>query len=231
MRHVLWRTVPAVVMTLWFLGTPAGAQKADPKAGTDKSESGVAMAAAVPGSMIMTSVRATDNLVLDTPRGDLLVRVETNLNGIKVPEGSSRAFMHNPALPLSLQVAIVENLDRLTNAAGRANVIALAGGLVTESQTRFVASAVRMLADYHEKTKPSSAIAAPGPILGRDRDGTLVAPAPLDYVSWTERVASFAASPDLKATQRTILLSGKMLPRAHKEFEALGWTVQNATAS
>jgi hypothetical protein len=182
MRHVLWRTVPAVVMTLWFLGTPAGAQKADPKAGTDKSESGAAMAAAVPGSMIMTGVRATDNLVLDTPRGDLLVRVETNLNGIKVPEGSSRVFMHNPALPLSLQVAIVENLDRLTNAAGRANVIALAGGLVTESQTRFVASAVRMLADYHEKTKPSSAIAAPGPILGRDRDGTLVAPAPCPEV-------------------------------------------------
>ncbi len=185
-----------------------------------------AMAVAVPGSMIITGVRTVDNLVWDTPRGDLIVRVETKLKEMKIPEASSRAFMHNPAIPLSLQVSIVENLTRLSGASGRARVIALAGGLVTESQTRFVASAVRMLADYHEETKPITAIAAPGPILGRDRDGTLVAPAPVDYISWTERVASFATSPDLKAAQRTVLLSGKMSPRAKKEFEALGWTVQ-----
>ena len=184
------------------------------------------MSVAVPGSMILTGVRTVDNLVWDTPRGDLIVRVETKLKELKVPEETSRAFMPNPAIPLSLRVAIVENLSRLSGASGRAAVIALAGGLVTESQTRFVASAVRMLADYYEKTKPIVAMAAPGPILGRDRDGTLVAPAPVDYVSWTERIAGFAGSEDLKAAQRTVLLTGKMSPRAKKEFEALGWTVR-----
>ena len=33
-------------------------------------------------------------------------------------------------------------------------------------------------------------------VLSRDRDGTLVAPAPMDYVSWTERIAGFAGSED-----------------------------------
>ena len=32
--------------------------------------------------------------------------------------------------------------------------------------------------------------------------------------------------PDLKAAQRTILLTGKMSPRARQEFEALGWKVE-----
>jgi hypothetical protein len=59
----------------------------------------------------------------------------------------------------------------------------------------------------------------------------LILPAPVDYVSWTERIASFATSPDLKASQRTVWLSGKMSPRARKEFEALGWAVQKGTAS
>jgi hypothetical protein len=189
----------------------------------------VTMAAAVPGSMVMTGVRTVDNLVWDTPRGDLIVRIENKLKEMKVPEATSRAFMHNPAIPLSLQVAIVENLDRLTNTSGRPGVIALAGSLVTESQTRFVASAVRMLANYHEKTKPITAIAVPGPVLGRDSDGTLVAPAPVDYVSWTERIAGFASSDALKATQRTLLLVGKISPRAKNEFEALGWTVREVT--
>jgi hypothetical protein len=190
-----------------------------------------AMAVAVPGSMIITGVRTVDNLIYDTPRGDLIVRVENKLKELKVSEGVSRTFMHNPAIPLSLQVAIVENLSRLTNAAGRPAVIALAGSLVTESQTRYVASAVRMLAEYHEKTKPITAIAAPGLVLGRDRDGTLVAPAPVDYVSWTERVAGFAGSDALKATQRTLLLDGKISPRAKNEFEALGWTVREVTTA
>src|SRR5262245_6962921 len=111
--------------------------------------------------MLITGVRTVDTLDWDTTRGDYIVRVEGKLKELKVSEELSRTFMHNPAIPLSLQVALVENLARLTNAAGRPGVIALAGSLVTESQTRYVASAVRMLADYHEKTKPITVIAAP----------------------------------------------------------------------
>ena len=68
-------------------------------------------------------------------------------------------------------------------------------------------------------------------VLSRDHDGTLVAPAPVDYVSWTERIAGFAGSEDLKAAQWTVLLSGKMSPRAKKEFEARGWTVREEIGS
>jgi hypothetical protein len=75
------------------------------------------------------------------------------------------------------------------------------------------------------------AIAAPGPVLGRDRDGTLVAPAPVDYVLWTERIAGFAGSEDLKAAQWTVLLTGKMSPRAKKEFEAFDCTVREGIGS
>jgi hypothetical protein len=95
------------------------------------------------------------------------------------------------------------------------------------SRCALVATSVRMLADYHEKTKPITAVAAPGPLIGRDRDGALILPAPVDYVSWTERVASFAQSPTFPAVpQRTLWLAGKMSPRAKKEFEALGWTLR-----
>jgi hypothetical protein len=46
MKHLLWRSVLTVALTFWLLGTPSGAQqkaeKADPKAGTEKSASGTA---------------------------------------------------------------------------------------------------------------------------------------------------------------------------------------------
>ena len=184
------------------------------------------LAVAVPGSMILTGVRVTDNLIWDTPRGDLIVLVETRLKELEVSEESSRMFVHNRAIPLSVQVALVEHLARLQDVSGRAAVIDFAGSLVTESQARFMTHALRMLIDYHEKNTPIIALAALGPVVGQDRDGRLILPAPVDYVAWTGRVASFATSPALEMPQRTIWLAGKMSPRAREEFEELGWTVQ-----
>jgi hypothetical protein len=180
----------------------------------------------VPASIILTGVRSMDNLVWDTPRGDLIVRVENKLQELQVMPTQKSLFLNNPALPLSLQVAIVENLGRLGGVSGRNEVVALAGAATTESQTRFLATSIRMLAEYHEKKKPVTAMAVPGPVIARDQDGALILPAPVDYVSWTERVASFAKHPNFRAArQRLLWISGQMSPRAKKEFEANGWTI------
>jgi hypothetical protein len=181
---------------------------------------------AVPASMIITGVRMTDDLVWDTPRGDLIVRVEDKLQELQVPKSQISAFTHNPAIPLSLQVSLVENLARLANVPGRVDVVGLVASVETESQARFLATSLRMLVQYNDKKKPITALAAPGPLVGQDRDGMLLLPAPVDYVSWTERVASFAESPSfLEVSQRTIWLVGQMSPRAKKEFTARGWNV------
>jgi hypothetical protein len=181
----------------------------------------------VPASIILTGVRATDNLVWDTPRGDLIVRVEDRLQELQVPKAQISAFTHNPAIPLSLQVAVVENLSRLGGGVqGRGDVVSLMGSVETESQARFLSTSIRMLAGYHEKKKPITAMAVPGPVIARDQDGALVLPAPVDYVSWTERVASFAKNPSFqRARQRTLWITGQMSPRAKQEFEANGWTI------
>jgi hypothetical protein len=62
--------------------------------------------------------------------------------------------------------------------------------------------------------------------MGRDRDGVLILPAPVDYISWTERVAYFAQSPKLLAVPKRILwVTGGMSQRAKKEFAANLWLI------
>lgn len=131
---------------------------------------------------------------------------------------------------MSLQVAVVENLSRLAEVSGRGDVVWLLGSVATESQARFVATSVRMLAEYHEKQKPITAIAAPGPLIGRDRDGALILPAPVDYIAWTDRISYFAKNPDFLAVpQHTLWITGKMTPRTKKEFTANGWSIHEGT--
>jgi hypothetical protein len=186
-----------------------------------------AISVAVPGSMIITGIQTMDTLVWDTPRGDLVVRVQKKLEELNVPRDQIDCVSHNPAIPLSLQVSVAENLGRLSGATGRETAVKLLCGVLTESQARFIATAVRMLADYHEKKKPITAVAVHGPVIARDRDGTLLLPAPVDYLSWTERMAAFATNPDFLGTpQRTLWITGKASARARRELTANGWTVE-----
>jgi len=181
----------------------------------------VVMSAALPGSMVISATRITNDLVWDTPRGDLIVRNETALKDFGVPEKAARAFMNNGAIPLSVKTDLVQALEKLGNVKGRAAVVALAATARSEEQARFLAAAVRMLG----KGRALEEVTATGTVVGREKGGGIVVPAPVDYVSWTERVARFANRGDLKATERSIVLTGKMSPRARQEFDALGWKV------
>jgi len=188
---------------------------------TGRLGTNVVMSAVVPGSIVITATRFTNDLVWDTPRGDLVVRNETTLKDFEVPEKTARAFMANAAIPLSVKTDLLQALEKLGDVKGRAAVVALAATTRSEEQARFLVAAVRMLG----KDRTLEEVTATGTVVGRKKGGGVVVPAPVDYVSWTERVARFANRDDLKAAERNIWLTGKMSPRARKEFEALGWKV------
>ena len=84
---------------------------------------------------------------------------------------------------------------------------------------------VQMLAKHHETIERLSEIAGQGTVIGRTSGGAVVVPAPVDYLSWTQRISNFAHRSDLKAKDRSVWLTGQMSPRAKQQFAALGWTV------
>jgi hypothetical protein len=162
--------------------------------------------------------------VWDTPRADLIVRNKNKLQAMGVSDSTAQTFMNNSAFPLSVQTNFVENLSRLSGVAGLVDAVVLASTVGSEVQARFITDAVGMLARYNLRS-PISSIIAKGTIVGRDRSGTIVVPAPVDYVSWTQRISNFAHRPDLKAPKRIALLTGQMSPMAKRNFQKLGWTV------
>jgi hypothetical protein len=179
---------------------------------------------AVPASMVITGTNVTRDLVYDTPRGDLIVRNEGALRAMGVGEKSLRALQAAPGFTLSLQTTLVHHLQSLDGVEGRAGVVALAGTAATTDQALFLVRGVRMLAARHA-TKPLAKLGAVGTVFGIDADGGIVVPGAVDYVSWTERMATFAKRSDLKGPTREIRITGRMTERAKRGIEALGWTV------
>ena len=105
----------------------------------------------------------------------------------------------------------------------------LASTVQSELQARFLADGVGMLARFNAR-RPLARITATRTVVGFGRDGAVVVPAPVDYVSWTQRIANFAQRRDLVTPKKIVLLTGQMSPLAKKNFQALGWTVYERTS-
>jgi hypothetical protein len=187
------------------------------------------MSVFIPGSIAITGTRIVSTWVWDTPRADLIVMNQNKLEELSIPEATIKSFMRNPAYPLSVQTAFVEDLTHVRDVAGVTQVVELANTAQSEDQARFLADALDMLANYHRTQTPLTSIVAKGTIFGRDRAGVLIVPVEVDYVVWTTRAAYFANRPDLAAQKRAIWLSGKMSPLAKKNFESLGWRINENT--
>jgi hypothetical protein len=182
---------------------------------------------AVPGSMLITATEFTDDLVYQTPKGDLVLLVEKKLSRFGLSKEEIAAFSHNSAIPLSLQVSAVHQLEGLGAIPGRRAAAVALGNVMTEYQARFLVTSLSMLTHWNQQRSPITKIQLAGVLVAHDQNGAAIMPAPVDYVSWTPRIAGFATNPQLVGTQdRVLWITGKITPLAQQQLTANGWTLQ-----
>jgi hypothetical protein len=181
---------------------------------------------AVPGSTALTATSVTNDMVWDTKPADLLKRHAETLAAMGVAEKDIRALLKNPWYSVSILTLFVNGLERLKGVPGRPEAVTLAMTAASEDDARFFTRVVQMLARYHETVEPLGRLVGRGTVIGYNRGGAVVVPAPVDYLSWTQRIGNFARRSDLKTKERTVWLTGKASPRARQEFQALGWSLR-----
>jgi hypothetical protein len=186
-----------------------------------------AISVAVPGSMLITGVEVTDDLIYQTPKADLILLVERKLRKMGLSSAQIAAFSHNNAIPLSLQVSAVRDLEGLGPIPGRRAAAVALSNVVTEYQARFMVTSIRMLAQWNQQNSPITRLRVRGILVAHDQNGTVIMPAPVDYVSWTPRIAGFATDPELLAMHNRVLwITGKMTPLTRQQLTANGWTLR-----
>jgi len=182
------------------------------------------VAIVVPVSMLLSATSITNDMIWDLKPADVLKADAEKLASMGASEAQVRALMKNQWYSLTMLTWLVNGLVALEGVVGRADVIAFAASAKSEPEARFIATSVNMLAASHAAT-PLATIGPHGILIGRTRDDGVVVAAPVDYVAWTQNVATFAHRADLKTTVRGIVTPGRFSPRAKKEFAALGWTI------
>ncbi|MGA7877725.1 MAG: hypothetical protein WCA08_18845 [Desulfoferrobacter sp.] len=179
----------------------------------------------VPASIAITGTNFTSDLVYDTSAADLIQMDKQKMLNMGASEDQVQALLNNRWYSLSVLTSLVGELERLPGVSGAPEVIVLAATARNEEEARFLASSVQMLAWLNASGTPISQIAGRGTVVGIGPNGDIVVPAPVDYISWTERIGNFAKRTDLEAGQRSIWLSGKMSGVAQRGFTELHWTL------
>ena len=167
-----------------------------------------------------------------TPPLDIGTRNEARLKKMGIEGLPVRTFLRNSYFTPTLQTALVLALESMGNVAGRDQVIVFAARAASEVEARYVNNSVMMLAQFSRTAAPLTKVrGADNVIAGETRDGKLIIAAPLDYVPWVKPVDDFARRTDLTGTERWVLVSGQVTPRAQQELVALGWRVSDKLAA
>ncbi len=186
----------------------------------------------VPGGAALTFTRSwVSDLVWDVSPGDLRVRMEQKLKALGADQDSVDRFLRQKWFTLTIQTALVEALASLGPGPGRLDVVGWALTAESELQARFMAGAVGILADYHRTAAPIQRVRVAGTLVGETQSGALVIAAPVDYVSWTERVAAYVERPDLAAKEHQLWLFGRVSPRTRQELTARDWVIREGVSA
>ncbi len=163
---------------------------------------------------------------------DIGTRNEARLKKMGIEGLPVRNFLRNSYFTPTLQTAQVLALESMGTSAGRDQVVVLAARAASETEVRYVNNSVMMLAQYSRSIAPLAMLRGADNVIGGETlDGKLVIAAPLDYLPWIKPVDDFARRTDLKGTERWLLLSGQVTPRAQQELTTLGWRVSDKLAA
>jgi hypothetical protein len=163
---------------------------------------------------------------------DPIVMNQQKLLAMGVGNSQAQALLNNRWYSLTVLTALVTELERLPNVAGRPEIIALAATATNEEEAQFFAASLHLLSRLKAGKRPIGRMIGQGTVIGVTPGGEVVVPAPVDYVSWTERIGRFDQRPDLKAAKHSIWLTGEISETAERGFIGLGWHLfQNLSPS
>ena len=184
----------------------------------------------VPVSIAISGASFTHDLVYDTPAADLIIMNQQKILAMGASDAQAQTLLNNRWYSLSVLTSLVTELELLPRVTGRPEVIVLAATARNEEEARFFAAGVHLLVRLNEIERPLGKVAGRGTVVGIASRGDVIVPAPVDYVSWAERIGHFAERPDLKAAKRSVWLTGKISPLAERGFQGLGWMLFEASS-
>ena len=179
----------------------------------------------IPGSIVITTSGLVTNWVWDTPPGDLRVKIEKTLLGLGVSQEDIDRLLRHRAYPLSYQAALTAAMEALGKVDGHKDIMPLALSVQTVDQARFVVNTLHMLQRYHETVQELKKIEVLGTVFATTVNDTIIVAAPVDYVSWSEKLDRFSGRDRFLSQPHELYIAGTMSAMANEQLSKRSWII------
>src|SRR5262245_51470910 len=192
--------------------------------------------AAVPGGAgtvvsVVTINRFLNDLFRTTAPADLRRMNGDKLQAMDVHPDITEAYLNNGAFSPREQTLLVHALDAMPGVGNRAAFIRVASATPNRNMAFFRERQAEMYAGYHKTVAALSSFVSLGDLAAaRTGTGTVVLCVPLDYLVWTEPMATFITAAnkvidEAGAQDKQLWVTGALSAEARKAMESRGWQV------
>ncbi len=188
-----------------------------------------ALTGGVSGFIIGKS-RKINKLVYELAPEDVKKRNADELKKVGIESDTARNFLRNSIFTPTLQTAVVDEITANWQADGWKDLLRYLRYVDSEIEARFIVNALRLGAAQPDDNKVISVmLVGVNPVFGL-HDGTVLVPAPVDYVYYNDKFKAFLGEPQLRGKTVQIAIAGKLSPEGERAIAARGWGVQSGVS-
>jgi len=134
-------------------------------------------------------------------------------------------LLRHRAYPLSYQAALTAAMEALGKVDGHKDIMPLALSVQTVDQARFVVNTLHMLQRYHETVQELKKIEVLGTVFATTVNDTIIVAAPVDYVSWSEKLDRFSGRDRFLSQPHELYIAGTMSAMANEQLSKRSWII------
>lgn len=159
---------------------------------------------------------------------ELALRDRQALTAMGVDVATIDAIIGNPSLSPSLRHHLVHSILQLGTPGNVRPLASLLTVCEGSRHSHFLKQVFDLMVRRHQ-VQPYQTYGVYGKLPAAiTPEGIMEITAPVDYVSWTERVAAFANRTDWGDIPKRLIIQGLLSPRAEAETRAAGWEIVKA---
>ncbi len=172
--------------------------------------------------------------LVDNPPERLAELHREDLAGLGISETAIEPFLDNHHYSPMEKLQFVEALTRMKGTEGLEILVVHASSAPDKLVARFMQQQSEMMAKFVEQSPSSVLLAKKMPLL-KTQDGRVVGIFPLDYVVWTQRLATIMQdlTPQIdgeaEASGREMWFEGVVSSETREGMKVNGWTVKEKT--
>ncbi len=172
--------------------------------------------------------------LVDNPPERLAELHREDLAGLGISEAAMEPFLDNHHYSPMEKLQFVEALTRMKGTEGLEILVVHASSAPDKLVARFMQQQSEMMAKFVEQSPSSVLLAKKMPLL-KTQDGRVVGIFPLDYVVWTQRLATIMQdlTPQIdgeaEASGKEMWFEGVVSSETREGMKVNGWTVKEKT--